>query len=321
MWWCEVQSEIPQLEVITAIGDADFEDYIAQLLYSQGWNIVYRALEMDALINYVANRPQELRTIIVFKSDLLNFDQVRLDDLASSTFTCINLDEVPNTAHDVMLHIRSQIRLPLISGAKSEVTTPFKNEKKFKTILVTGTHGAPGRTTIALNLAQEKKYQIMDFDFKAPALRYLQENLNLEIDIKNLESEKPREYLAESDCIVDIGALGPLDELVNDRRWNAALLNSVLESTSNLIYVCRPNNLSMQRLAKFISEFPILLRKIPLTYVFNLAGNSREERYLEKQFIKMMAGENYLVIPSDSRIANIVSSRNKTIGKLASLIP
>ena len=316
-----MQSEIPQLEVVTAIGDADFEDYIAQLLYSQGWNIVYRALEMDALINYLENRPPELRTIIVYKRDLINFEQARLDTLASSTFTCINLDEVSNTAHDVMLHIRSQIRLPLISGAKILETITQLNERKFQTILVTGTSGAPGRSTIALNLAQEKKYQIIDFDFKAPAIAYLCENLNLEVEFKKLEIEKPREYLAESDCIVDIGALGSLDELVNDRRWSAALLNSVLESTSNLIYVCRPNILSMRRLEKFIREFPILLRKIPLTYVFNLAGNSREERYLEKQFIKMMAGENYLVIPSDSRIANIVTNGNKSIGKLASLIP
>ena len=316
-----MQSEIPQLEVVTAIGDADFEDYIAQLLYSQGWNIVYRALEMDALINYLENRPPELRTIIVYKRDLINFEQARLDTLASSTFTCINLDEVSNTAHDVMLHIRSQIRLPLISGAKILETITQLNERKFQTILVTGTSGAPGRSTIALNLAQEKKYQIIDFDFKAPAIAYLCENLNIEVEFKKLEIEKPREYLAESDCIVDIGALGSLDELVNDRRWSAALLNSVLESTSNLIYVCRPNILSMRRLEKFIREFPILLRKIPLTYVFNLAGNSREERYLEKQFIKMMAGENYLVIPSDSRIANIVTNGNKSIGKLASLIP
>ena len=316
-----MQSEIPQLEVVTAIGDADFEDYIAQLLYSQGWNIVYRALEMDALINYLEKRPPELRTIIVYKRDLINFEQARLDTLASSTFTCINLDEVSNTAHDVMLHIRSQIRLPLISGAKILETITQLNERKFQTILVTGTSGAPGRSTIALNLAQEKKYQIIDFDFKAPAIAYLCENLNIEVEFKKLEIEKPREYLAESDCIVDIGALGSLDELVNDRRWSAALLNSVLESTSNLIYVCRPNILSMRRLEKFIREFPILLRKIPLTYVFNLAGNSREERYLEKQFIKMMAGENYLVIPSDSRIANIVTNGNKSIGKLASLIP
>ena len=70
-----MQSEIPQLEVVTAIGDADAEDYVAQLLFSQGWNIVFRAFDMMALMEYFNNRPTELRTILVFRKDLPEFER------------------------------------------------------------------------------------------------------------------------------------------------------------------------------------------------------------------------------------------------------
>ena len=42
-----MRSEIPQIEVITAIADADFEDFVAQLLFSQGWSIIHRAFDAD----------------------------------------------------------------------------------------------------------------------------------------------------------------------------------------------------------------------------------------------------------------------------------
>ena len=68
-----MRSEIPQLEVITAIADAETEDFVSQLLYSQGWSIIYRAIAVmtsswgisdrisyhqDSGIGYVGNHLQ-----------------------------------------------------------------------------------------------------------------------------------------------------------------------------------------------------------------------------------------------------------------------
>jgi hypothetical protein len=63
-----------------------------------------------------------------------------------------------------------------------------------------------------------------------------------------------------------------------------------------------------------------LLRKIPIIYIFNLAGNSREERAMERGFSKIVAGENSLVVSSDARIANPSKTGNKVIGKLSALV-
>jgi hypothetical protein len=314
-----VRSEIPQLDVVTAIGDAEAEDYVAQLLFTQGWNIIYRAFDMNSLNEFLNSRASELRTVLVYRGDLSDFDISIIDSFASPSLTAISLDDISMNSHLIMQHIRTHLRLPLIIN-KPQWSQEIQEPKKFKTILVTGTAGAPGRSTIAVNLALESNLPIMDLDFRSPAIKYLIERSDLNIPVLNLEEEKPREYRPSESAILDIGQLPSISEMVNDRRWQAALMNSAFEVATKLIYVCKANGLSLIRLTKFIEEFPILLRKIPIIYVFNLAGNSREERAMERGFSKIVAGESSIIIANDARIANPSKSGNKVIGKLSTLI-
>jgi len=314
-----VRSEIPQLDVVTAIGDAEAEDYVAQLLFTQGWNIIYRAFDMNSLQEFLNNRAKELRTVLVYRRDLTDFDISIIDSFASPSLTAISLDDIAMNSHLIMQHIRTHLRLPLIIN-KPQWSQEIQEPKKFKTILVTGTAGAPGRSTIAVNLALESNLPIVDLDFRSPAIKYLIERSDLNIPVLNLEEEKPREYRPSESAILDIGQLPPIGEMVNDRRWQAVLMNSAFEVATKLIYVCKANGLSLIRLTKFIEEFPILLRKIPIIYVFNLAGNSREERAMERGFSKIVAGESSIIIANDARIANPSKSGNKVIGKLSALI-
>lgn len=314
-----MRSEIPQLDVVTAIGDAEAEDYVAQLLFTQGWNIIYRAFDMYSLQDFLNNRAKELRTVLVYRRDLTDFDISIIDSFASPSLTAISLDDIAMNSHLIMQHIRTHLRLPLIIN-KPQWSQEIQEPKKFKTILVTGTAGAPGRSTIAVNLALESNLPIADLDFRSPAIKYLIERSDLNIPVLNLEEEKPREYRPSESAILDIGQLPPIGEMVNDRRWQAVLMNSAFEVATKLIYVCKANGLSLIRLTKFIEEFPILLRKIPIIYVFNLAGNSREERAMERGFSKIVAGESSIIIANDARIANPSKSGNKVIGKLSALI-
>ena len=298
-----MRSEIPQLDVVTAIGDAEAEDYVAQLLFTQGWNIIYRAFDMNSLQEFLNNRAKELRTVLVYRRDLTDFDISIIDSFASPSLTAISLDDIAMNSHLIMQHIRTHLRLPLIIN-KPQWSQEIQEPKKFKTILVTGTAGAPGRSTIAVNLALESNLPIADLDFRSPAIKYLIERSDLNIPVLNLEEEKPREYRPSESAILDIGQLPPIGEMVNDRRWQAVLMNSAFEVATKLIYVCKANGLSLIRLTKFIEEFPILLRKIPIIYVFNLAGNSREERAMERGFSKIVAGESSIIIANDARMAN-----------------
>ena len=161
---------------------------------------------------------------------------------------------------------------------------------------------------------------VFPVDFKNPAISYLIERADLPLTQLKLDGEKPREFTPQESSVLDLGALPPIGEMVNDRRWHAALLNNVFESGGKLIFVCKAEGLSLIRLSKFISDFPILLRKIPIYYLLNLAGNSREERAMEKKFLKLVAGEKCMVVSQDHRMANLSKSGNKVIGKLVDLV-
>ena len=49
---------------------------------------------------------------------------------------------------------------------------------------------------------------------------------------------------------------------------------------------------NLDELAHFLKEFPILLRKIPITYICILVGTSRELRESEARFLTLTTAEN-----------------------------
>lgn len=320
-----MQSEIPQLEVITAISDADCEDFVSQLLFSQGWSIIYRAIDMPGLVEFLESRGGALRTVVIYKSDLPDFDSDAMQLFSNSKVTHICIDDVETNSHKLMTHVRSQLRLPLIAisansanSANSGKIVEAKNIeatqiRKPCVITITGTVGAPGRSSIGLNLANylavESKVSIYDADIRAPALEYFIGRAEKNSENLNLVNLAPQEELAElkiadSSCIsiVDLGSLPPLSEVVNDRRWQAGFINRTLEETTTLIYVCKSNGLSLIRLEQFMTQFPVLLRKLPIIYILNQSGNSREDRALANRFAKMCDGEISFVLPINSRI-------------------
>jgi cellulose biosynthesis protein BcsQ len=180
-------------------------------------------------------------------------------------------------------------------------------------ITITGTVGAPGRSSVALNianyLAATSEVNLFDADTRAPALDYFigragnnHENLNL---ISLISQEKSIEVTigkSSSVSIVDLGPLPPLTEVVNDRRWQAGFINRTLEETTTLIYLCKSNGLSLIRLEQFMSQFPVLLRRLPIIYILNQSGSTREDRALANRFFKMCEGETSFILPMNNRI-------------------
>jgi hypothetical protein len=336
-----MQSEIPQLQVITAISDADCEDFVSQLLFSQGWSIIYRAIDMSGLIDFLEARGDALRTVVIFKSDLPDFNLEAIQTYVNSKVTYISIDNVETNSHKLMTHIRSQLRLPLIVNYEvSETSNEASNPEKVRkpcVITITGTVGSPGRSSVALNianyLATQSKVSIYDADSRAPALEYLlgrARKSNENLKLVNLMNTVPQDELAELKIgdpaqisIVDLGSLPPLSEVVNDRRWNAGFINRTLEETTTLIYLCKSNGLSLIRLEQFMTQFPVLLRKIPIIYLLNQTGNSREDRALANRFAKMCDGEISFILPINSQINTTLAApakRESGFGKAISEI-
>jgi len=324
-----MRSEIPQLEVVTAIADADFEDFVAQLLFSQGWSIIYRAFDTATMIQFLETR-SSLRTVIIYHSDLSGFASNLLLDYDDQPFTFISLDGSEAAAHAVMQKIRSQLRLPLVqilpiapiapitpNPQSTPPITTFQREivASPKVLTVTGSAGAPGRTSFVLALGQEivniggRKVVMVDLDFRSPSLtrRLGRSRLNnpgkkaapllplLSVDATSKPTMLPPLNSNEI-AIVDLGVLPALGEVVHDRRWQGCLVSSILDATTQLLYVVRSTEESLDELAHFLTEFPILLRKIPITYICILVGNSRELRESEARFLTLTSAESRFLL-------------------------
>jgi len=332
-----VQSEIPQLQVITAISDADCEDFVSQLLFSQGWSIIFRAIDMSGLAKFLEERTGALRTVVIYKSDLPEFEQELLNKFLSPKITHICIDNIETNSHILMTHIRGQLRLPLIiestkfedRSKPNNLTTLASALKQPCVITITGTVGAPGRSSVALNianyLAEGSEVNIYDADSRAPALDYLlgravksSENLSL-VDISTLSKSAEISIPDRSRIsVVDLGPLPPLEEVVNDRRWQAGFINRTLEETTTLIYLCKSNGLSLIRLEQFISQFPVLLRKLPIIYILNQSRSTREGRALANRFTKICDGETSFILPAHEQINTnlaIPAKRETAFGK------
>jgi hypothetical protein len=308
-----MKSEIPQLQVITAISDSDCEDFVSQLLFSQGWSIIYRAIDMAGLMDFLAARKGELRTVVIFKSDLPDFDAAALEMASNSKVKSICIDEIETNSHKLMTFIRGQLRLPLIANIAPTPEPQVSKALKPCVITITGTVGAPGRSSIALNLAnylaESSQVNIFDADIRAPALEYFigrASNRNEKLNVVNLISQDKlvQTNIGENSSIsiVDLGPLPPLTEVVNDRRWQAGFINRTLEETTTLIYLCKSNGLSLIRLEQFMSQFPVLLRNLPIIYILNQSGTTREDRALANRFAKICHGETSFVLPMNNRI-------------------
>jgi hypothetical protein len=290
-------------------------------------------MDMNSLSDFIANRGDLLRTVIIYQTDLPSFDSGIFQNFTTSTTTTICVDEIPMNSHLLMTHIRSQLRLPLLVNSPSSsfsrgntpnsqgtVSTsewvnprsPDPKPKRPRVIALSGTSGAPGRSCIAFNIASQLSVsgsvELVDADVRAPSLSYFlgrseisSQSLKLREIVGGAKQGKFEPTQNMDFTVVDLGALPPLGDVVNDRRWQATLINSVLEETTSLIYLCKSSGLSLIRLEAFISQFPILLRKIPIIYLLNQAGNSREDRALGKAFQTLTKGEVSFVLPSDPR--------------------
>jgi len=313
-----MRSEIPQIEVITAIADADFEDFVAQLLFSQGWSIIHRAFDADSMLDFLTSR-SGLRTVIIFKADLPGMSSQLLMDYPDEPFTFISLDGSEPAAHAIMQKIRSQLRLPLVQSPQQVVAQspePIKQVSQPRVFTVTGSAGAPGRTSLVIALAQAMQEEglgrvaMVDADFRSPALtRRISSSRSdkkgsaplalIPLDPVNKPTAMP-ELSPDQRVIVDLGLLPSLGEAVHDRRWQGTFISSILEATTHLLYVVRSTQESLDELAHFLKEFPLLLRKIPITYICILVGTSRELRESEARFLTLTTAENRFLFRESS---------------------
>lgn len=315
------RSEIPQLEVITAISDADSEDFVAQLLFSQGWNIIYRAFDTPSLKGFLNQRGVELRTVIVYQNPFPGFDHEILNSFDSPSITFISLDEIEFNSHEIMVAIRNRLRTPMFQGTASPLLesaekNPFSSttppgmiqrsnrisvpvSKERCLIAVTGSTGAPGRTRFSAALAGEFAGKgstlLVDADIRSQGAGFKAISKSSQaVEVIPLDRERRLTRIPEGveSAVVDLGVLPGLAEAVNDRRWYGSLINNVLDQATHLVYISKSTSASVAELSHFLREYPLLLKRLPVSYICVLSGHSRELREWESKFLTLTTGES-----------------------------
>lgn len=335
-------SEIPQIQVVTAILDSDEEDFISQLLFSQGWSVIFRAIDMKNLEKFLHDRSAINRTIVLYKTDLPGWDLETVNKYLGVNSLAISLEGITTNSHDVMEHIRSHLRTPLVhegrTGAFDKESAAAEVKAPRRIVTITGTSGAPGRSTLAINLAEELSLNdpidLLDADMKAPSLPYLlRQHASTH---PNREGHHPIEILEQdfkdrnlsldlasshNPMIVDIGVLPALDELLTDRRWQAALLNKILNETTTLIYLASATGISLIRLEEFMRKFPLMIRKIPIIYILNQSGAARIDKGIESRFLDLVEGEKYIILPTNGVLSKKAEreAMNSLLGLLSEI--
>ncbi len=290
--------------VATAIGDADLEDYLSQLMFSQGWNIVHRSLDSESLQRFYAETGISKSTLI-YTTDFPTASPRFFAELANRhDLTLVNIDSIPTNAHALMSHIRQQLRVPLIHSGEaisteSEplVTPPINRISPQRNIVVTGTTGAPGRTTISLALArhfaESTSVELLDADTNSPCLRELIPiNESSNFQLSTLDSTlQPRELVASDQLrIIDLGALGRMSTEVTDRRWQANLRTNVMEKSATAFYVAPASEMGLKRISDFLAEISLLINKSNLVFLLNKAGSGKADKAIIARFEALVHG-------------------------------
>ena len=330
------RSEIPQLEVVTAIPDADREDFLAQLLFSQGWNIIFRAFDATSLLTFMNQRGSQMRTVIIYESELPGFSPDLIKEFDFPTITTISLDSVGFTSHEMMTVIRGKLRAPMLQSAdpsqehdstesqsadfssfpqvrqsrdlyltqaKRLNRTARLQDRDRKVIAVTGSTGAPGRTRFATALSRELAARgatlLIDADIRSQGAIPLREELERSaVEVIPLDREKRPTRIPDGDetAVVDLGVLPGLAEATADRRWHGSLVNNVLDRATHLIYLSKSTASSMAELSQFMREYPLLQKRLPVVFICILTGHSRELREWEAKFLTLTTGESRYIL-------------------------
>jgi MinD-like ATPase involved in chromosome partitioning or flagellar assembly len=197
-------------------------------------------------------------------------------------------------------------------------TSYLQNSARYRSLIgIIGSAGAPGRTSISLNLAAEAAQQqqtaLIDADNAAPALALLlgqsdeslrnefplTENLTLFTELSSTNEKFQNLIDINSKIYVDLGVMPKFADAIIDRRKSAQEFAQWFEKLSAIIYVAKSEEYSMRALERFIDSRSDLPKNLKVFHILNKSGTSRRHRTIERRFQALIPNGSGLVIPYD----------------------
>ena len=286
-------SEVSELKLnlITAISSSDQEEIVASLLYSQGCNIIYRAITLDGLTKFLI----ELKTLV----------SVLYSKEFSSQAELIKLIKVFKQHNFIEIEDRFD-PLTLISNLAG-ITRPALLQQLVKldnVVTVIGSPDSPGISTIANHLAIELSASLITSNHHN--LRPL--GLSKVNQIPASELGKTLEEFGKDQLIIDGGSTTSLTKILADRRVNAQWLSQSINSSRYLIYIVKSGENGMTYLSEFISDFNNLINAPMLICVLNQQRFDRYGQVIQKRFNDLASSYPMFALPYDFGAIRAVNS-------------
>jgi CobQ/CobB/MinD/ParA nucleotide binding domain len=312
--------------VATAIRGAELEGFIASTLFSQGWSVTVRALDIQSLLDYLDSNAKKT-SLLLISTDIDGLTQQSLEEIkkrgvkfflfaatASANDDFPDSVAPPTTSLELLGLIRGSLRSPMIRSTQRE-------KIRARTIAIASPTGSVGCTTLTINLGAElaalgKKVLIIDAHayFPAFALRLGLRGLNstsefcavspglwaLEVtqaEISTSISSLDRARLEFDFILIDHGTIRDFPAILTGRRWCNETFIWISTHADELWIMSKQEHLAAERLKVLTSELARNTIKPQLSFIQNQSTLAKR---------KKSEGDPFLAIVTPLRPVRIV---------------
>lgn len=331
-------AEIALPTIVTAIANSELEGFIAGTLFSQGWNVIFRALDADSLTSFIdSDVSRSGNVVLIYSPDLPGISAEVVSSLqgkvrqiigfstdASSAQEFVGLFQLPREPSELLNLVRGFVRTPLVRESKSEAPS----KRRAQVIALGSTSGSAGCTTLAINLAMElsalgHETILVDADVRHPSVAPLLSLHKLDSDSGSRTiaphlsvSEFTRErvpHLAEylddlfAKCefaIVDLGSIVGVSDSLTDRRWTSSMIHWSCERADALWIIGKNDTLGLHRLEMLVRDFTQITIRAQVSIALSMSSRSRKGKLREEQYFALAAPlrpQNLFTLPRDVR--------------------
>ena len=271
------------LNYVTAIVNSELEAEVAQLLFSHGNNIIFRALNLNSLAEFLSQGNSGFQ--IVHCEDFVTEAETQKlkEKFSEIKFTQVLSKFDPAT---LLANLSQSSRQPLLR----------KQNRMNNLISVLGSFGSPGVSTVTNQIAA-----------RIPGSTILHATGNTmrpSININNGGTEQLIENLdfslaTSGKYFLDAGSTRALTTSISDRRFSGQLLNWALNSSAKLIYVLKPDENGIAAMSHFQNDYQNLISPPPVIYILNQQRFNAKARLINNQFLSLVTGHQNFQIPFD----------------------
>jgi hypothetical protein len=275
-----------KLNLITAISNSEKEDNIAELLFSQGCNIIYRALNLESLEKFLEKNQPESN--VIFSKDFLKGKDLLYFSNKFKVHRFIETSTLIDDRLNLLTELSQVSKPPLI----------HKLSRRGNLTTVIGSPGSPGISTITNYLAVR---------IDAKVIAGIHHNIRpksscVVINIAAPDLIENINKISEKNLLIDGGSAISLTSTLSDRRLNARWLYESINSSCNLIYIINANENGIFYLSRFVEDFVNLINQPKIIYVLNHVKFDRYGRIIQKKFLELVKNNLNVQIPYDPKV-------------------